>query len=155
MCIRDSAYPHQISGGQKQRVMIAMAVANKPDLLIADEPTTALDVTVQKEIISLLNELRKEFGMSLLFISHDLGVISEVKEMVAVMYQGKIVEEGSVREVFKNPQHPYTKGLMACRPPLKGKPDILPTIDDFLEKTDNKEVQPTSTFKKIKIQENE
>jgi len=150
-----NAYPHQISGGQKQRVMIAMAVANKPDLLIADEPTTALDVTVQKEIISLLNELRKEFGMSLLFISHDLGVISEVTERVAVMYQGKIVEEGSVREVFKNPKHPYTKGLMACRPPLKGKPDILPTIDDFLENITHKEKQPKSAIKKVKIQEND
>jgi peptide/nickel transport system ATP-binding protein len=127
------AYPHQISGGQIQRVMIAMAVANKPDLLIADEPTTALDVTVQKEIVALLNELRKEYGMSLLFISHDLGVISEVAEKVLVMYRGKIVEEGLVREVFRQPKHPYTKGLLACRPPLKGKPETLPTMDEFME----------------------
>jgi peptide/nickel transport system ATP-binding protein len=127
------SYPHQVSGGQKQRVMIAMAVANKPDLLIADEPTTALDVTVQKEIVALLNELRKEYGMSLLFISHDLGVISEVAERVLVMYRGKIVEEGLVREVFRQPKHPYTKGLLACRPPLKGKPETLPTMDEFME----------------------
>ncbi|MCB2201204.1 ABC transporter ATP-binding protein [bacterium] len=141
------SYPHQISGGQKQRVMIAMAVANKPDLLIADEPTTALDVTVQKEIILLLNDLRKEFGMSLLFISHDLGVISEVSERVAVMYQGKIVEEGFVNEVFQYPKHPYTKGLMACRPPLHGKPDLLPTIDDFLEKNPKEQVREKTALK--------
>jgi peptide/nickel transport system ATP-binding protein len=141
------SYPHQISGGQKQRVMIAMAVANKPDLLIADEPTTALDVTVQKEIILLLNDLRKEFGMSLLFISHDLGVISEVSERVAVMYKGQIVEEGLVNEVFKNPQHPYTKGLMACRPPLHGKPDVLPTIDDFLDKKPKEKVREKTALK--------
>jgi peptide/nickel transport system ATP-binding protein len=148
------SYPHQISGGQKQRVMIAMAVANKPDLLIADEPTTALDVTVQKEIILLLNELRKEFGMSLLFISHDLGVISEVSERVAVMYKGQIVEEGFVNEVFKNPQHPYTKGLMACRPPLHGKPDVLPTIDDFLEKKPEKQTQYKPNIKPDDFQGN-
>jgi len=148
------SYPHQISGGQKQRVMIAMAVANKPDLLIADEPTTALDVTVQKEIILLLNDLRKEFGMSLLFISHDLGVISEVSERVAVMYQGKIVEEGFVNEVFKNPQHPYTKGLMACRPPLHGKPELLPTIDDFLEKKPKEQVREKTAPKPNDFQDN-
>jgi len=127
------SYPHQISGGQMQRVMIAMAVANKPDLLIADEPTTALDVTVQKEIIALLNDLRAEYGMSLLFISHDLGVIAEVSERVVVMYRGKIVEEGASEDIFRHPEHPYTKGLLACRPPLKGKPETLPTIDEFLE----------------------
>jgi peptide/nickel transport system ATP-binding protein len=148
------SYPHQISGGQKQRVMIAMAVANKPDLLIADEPTTALDVTVQKEIILLLNDLRREFGMSLLFISHDLGVISEVSERVAVMYKGQIVEEGFVNEVFQNPQHPYTKGLMACRPPLHGKPDVLPTIDDFLEKKPEKQIQHKPNIKPDDFQGN-
>jgi peptide/nickel transport system ATP-binding protein len=140
------SYPHQISGGQKQRVMIAMAVANKPDLLIADEPTTALDVTVQKEIISLLNELRQEYGMSLLFISHDLGVISEVSERVLVMYRGKIVEEGLVKDVFHRPKHPYTKGLLACRPPLKGKPEILPTMDEFME-TEVTETTPETVEK--------
>lgn len=146
------SYPHQISGGQKQRVMIAMAVANKPDLLIADEPTTALDVTVQKEIILLLNDLRKEFGMSLLFISHDLGVISEVSERVAVMYKGQIVEEGAVNQVFRNPQHPYTKGLMACRPPLHGKPDVLPTIDDFVDDKTNDQIREKISVKPATFQ---
>ena len=127
------AYPHQISGGQKQRVMIAMAIANKPDLLIADEPTTALDVTVQNEILDLLNALKKEYGMSLLFISHDLGVVARVADEVAVMYKGKIVETGAVQQVFNFPKHPYTKGLMACRPPLDVRLKKLPTIDEFLD----------------------
>ena len=126
-------YPHQISGGQKQRVMIAMAIANKPDLLIADEPTTALDVTVQKEILDLLNELKDEYGMSLLFISHDLGVVARVADDVAVMYKGKVVEQGKVQQIFSHPEHPYTKGLMACRPPLDIRLKRLPTIDEFLE----------------------
>ncbi|HNL07852.1 MAG TPA: ABC transporter ATP-binding protein, partial [Chitinophagales bacterium] len=112
------AYPHQLSGGQKQRVMIAMAMACKPSILIADEPTTALDVTVQKTILELMNDLRHEVGMSVMFITHDLGVIAEVADRVLVMYKGKIVEQGSVLDIFNNPQHPYTKGLMACRPPL-------------------------------------
>jgi peptide/nickel transport system ATP-binding protein len=127
------SYPHEISGGQKQRIMIAMAVANNPSLLIADEPTTALDVTVQKEIIRLLSDLRKEFKMSLLFISHDLGVISEVTEDVAVMYRGEIVETGPVGHVLKNPEHPYTRGLIACRPPENIRYRRLPTIDEFME----------------------
>jgi len=143
------SYPHQISGGQKQRVMIAMAIANNPQLLIADEPTTALDVTVQKDIIGLLNDLKEEFGMSLLFISHDLGVVSEVAENVAVMYQGKIVEQGTKEEVFKNPKHPYTLGLMACRPPLGERIERLPTIDEFVsieEKSSGK-----ASFKKKRV----
>jgi len=127
------SYPHQISGGQKQRVMIAMAIANNPDLLIADEPTTALDVTVQKEIIQLLKMLKKEYGMSLLFISHDLAVISEVADRVAVMYKGHIVESGEIRSVYRNPQHPYTRALLACRPPLTGKPERLPVVEEFLK----------------------
>ena len=127
------SYPHQLSGGQKQRVMIAMAIANNPDLLIADEPTTALDVTVQKEIIQLLGRLKQEYGMSLLFISHDLAVISEVADRVAVMYKGRIVESGEIQQVYRNPQHPYTRALLACRPPEKGKPERLPVIDEFLE----------------------
>ena len=127
------SYPHQLSGGQKQRVMIAMAIANNPDLLIADEPTTALDVTVQKEIIKLLGKLKQEYGMSLLFISHDLAVISEVADRVAVMYKGRIVESGEIQQVYRNPQHPYTRALLACRPPEKGKPERLPVIDEFLE----------------------
>jgi len=128
-----NAYPHQISGGQKQRVMIAMAIANKPELLIADEPTTALDVTVQKEIIELLKELKETYGMSLLFISHDLGVVSEIADRVAIMYKGKLVEQGDIKTIFSNPEHPYTKGLLACRPPLKGKPERLLTVDEFLQ----------------------
>ena len=131
------AYPHQISGGQKQRVMIAMAIANKPDLLIADEPTTALDVTVQNEILDLLNTLKKEYGMSLLFISHDLGVVARVADEVAVMYKGKIVETGAVQQVFNFPKHPYTKGLMACRPPLDVRLKKLPTIDEYLDGNKN------------------
>lgn len=132
------AYPHEISGGQKQRVMIAMAVANKPDLLIADEPTTALDVTVQKEIISLLNDLRTDFGMSLIFISHDLGVVSAVADEVAVMYKGEIVETGLTSNIFNHPQHPYTQGLLACRPPLDVRLSRLPEIQDFMD-SENKE----------------
>lgn len=127
------SYPHQLSGGQKQRIMIAMAIANKPDLLIADEPTTALDVTVQKEIINLLSSLRKEYGMGLIFISHDLGVINEVADEVAVMYRGEIVEYGSIADVFNNPQEPYTKGLLACRPPTDKRIKKLPVIDDFID----------------------
>ncbi len=127
-----NSYPHQLSGGQKQRIMIAMAIANKPDLLIADEPTTALDVTVQKEIIALLNELRKESDMGLIFISHDLGVISEVADDVIVMYKGKIVEAGKIDQIFEHPKHPYTKGLLACRPPSDKRINRLPEIDDFM-----------------------
>lgn len=126
------SYPHQLSGGQKQRIMIAMAIANKPDLLIADEPTTALDVTVQKEIIVLLKSLRKEYGMGLLFISHDLGVISEIVDEVAVMYKGRIVESGNIKQVFEHPKHPYTIGLLACRPPTDKRIERLPEIDDYI-----------------------
>lgn len=129
------SYPHQISGGQKQRVMIAMAIANNPELLIADEPTTALDVTVQKEIIQLLNKLRNEYGMSLLFISHDLGVVGEIADDLAVMYKGKIVEQGDKEAVFRNPRHPYTRGLLACRPPDDKRLKKLPTIDEFMQKS--------------------
>ncbi len=127
-----NSYPHQLSGGQKQRIMIAMAIANKPDLLIADEPTTALDVTVQKEIITLLNDLREEYGMGLIFISHDLGVIKEVADEVAVMYNGQIVEYGKIDQVFNNPQNQYTKGLLACRPPTDIRLEKLPVIEDFM-----------------------
>jgi peptide/nickel transport system ATP-binding protein len=127
------AYPHQLSGGQKQRVMIAMARSCQPKILIADEPTTALDVTVQKTILDLMRELREEAGLSMLFISHDLGVISEICDRVAVMFQGKIVEEGAVEKILENPEHPYTKGLVACRPSLRRKLWRMPTISDFLE----------------------
>ncbi|NES07480.1 MAG: ABC transporter ATP-binding protein [Okeania sp. SIO2F4] len=130
-------YPHELSGGQIQRVMIAMAISCNPTLLIADEPTTALDVTVQAKILDLLRELGETRGMSIIFISHDLGVISEVADMVAVMYQGKIVEYGNIKQIFSQPQHPYTKGLLACRPPLHGKVFRLPTVSDFMEEVTN------------------
>jgi peptide/nickel transport system ATP-binding protein len=126
-------YPHQLSGGQIQRVMIAMAIACNPRLLIADEPTTALDVTVQATILNLLRELRDRHQMSMMFITHDLGVIAEIADTVAVMYQGKIVEMGSVRDIFTNPQHPYTQGLLACRPQPDKRLRYLPTIADFME----------------------
>ena len=125
-------YPHQISGGQKQRVMIAMAMSCSPSILIADEPTTALDVTVQATILNLMKDLQKETGMGILFISHDLGVIAELADKVVVMYKGKIVEEGNVEDIFNNPKHPYTKGLLACRPPLDKRLRVLPTMNDFM-----------------------
>jgi peptide/nickel transport system ATP-binding protein len=126
------SYPHQLSGGQKQRVMIAMAMSCKPSILIADEPTTALDVTVQSTILDLMQKLQREHDMGILFITHDLGVIAELADKVIVMYKGKIVEQGSVWEIFSNPQHPYTKGLLACRPPLNKRLRWLPTVSDFM-----------------------
>lgn len=127
-------YPHELSGGQLQRVMIAMAISCNPSLLIADEPTTALDVTVQAEILRLLGDLCKsERNMSMMFISHDLGVINEIADQVAVMYQGEIVEEGSKAQVLYHPHHPYTKGLLACRPRLQPQLATLPTVADFLD----------------------
>lgn len=126
------AYPHQISGGQKQRVMIAMSLSCNPTIIIADEPTTALDVTVQKTILDLLRSLRDEHGTSIIFITHDLGVIAEIADKVLVMYQGKIVEQGTVFNIFANPKHPYTKGLLACRPRLDMKLKVLPTVSDFM-----------------------
>ncbi|MEB3281592.1 MAG: ABC transporter ATP-binding protein [Lyngbya sp.] len=126
-------YPHELSGGQLQRVMIAIAISCNPTLLIADEPTTALDVTVQATILDLLRELCSRRGMSMIFITHDLGVIAEIADTVAVMYRGKIVESGSIRSLFLTPQHPYTKGLLACRPPLDIQVERLPTISDFME----------------------
>lgn len=128
-------YPHEISGGQKQRVMIAMAIACKPKLLIADEPTTALDVTVQKEIILLLKELQQETKMSIIFISHDLSLVSEIAHQVLVMYRGEIVEQGPVEKVFHHPEHNYTKALIASRPSLEVRLKRLPTIQDFLDKS--------------------
>lgn len=127
-----SSYPHQLSGGQKQRVMIAMALSCNPEMLIADEPTTALDVTVQKTILSLLLRLKNERNMGLIFISHDLGVISEIADDLLVMYKGDIVEQGAAKELFKNPQHPYTKGLLACRPAPQRHLKRLPVVADFL-----------------------
>ncbi|WP_336127642.1 ABC transporter ATP-binding protein [Mesoflavibacter sp. CH_XMU1422-2] len=134
-----SAYPHEISGGQKQRVMIAMAIACKPKLLIADEPTTALDVTVQKDIILLLKELQQETKMSILFITHDLSLISEIAQRVLVMYQGKIVEQNKTDLIFKHPENEYTKALIKARPSLKERLKRLPTIKDVMQKTVSKE----------------
>ena len=126
-------YPHELSGGQLQRVTIAMAISCNPSVLIADEPTTALDVTVQATILDLLRRLCNERGMTLIFITHDLGVIAELVDSVAVMYRGKVVETGEIETVFTNPQHPYTKGLLACRPRLDRRLQVLPTVVDFMD----------------------
>ena len=128
-----NSYPHQISGGQKQRVMIAIAIACKPDLLIADEPTTALDVTVQKEIILLLKELQKENKMSILLISHDLSLVSEIADNVIILFKGKIVEKGITTDIFHSPQHNYTKGLINSKPNLNQRLKKLPTVEDFIK----------------------
>lgn len=126
-------YPHQLSGGQKQRVMIAMALCCEPDLLICDEPTTALDVTVQKTILQLIRELQRQTRMGVIFITHDLGVVAEVADRAVVMYRGEIVEQNTVRELFLHPQHPYTRALLACRPAAHRKGERLPVVADFLE----------------------
>jgi peptide/nickel transport system ATP-binding protein len=145
-------YPHEISGGQKQRVMIAMAIACKPKILIADEPTTALDVTVQKEIILLLKELQEETGMSILFISHDLSLVSEIANRVLVMYRGEIVEQGNVKDIFEYPVNTYTKALISSRPSLNVRLERLPTIQDYLAGTVNPtEVTPQQRLQKQEI----
>ena len=130
---RYEQYPHELSGGMRQRVCIAMALACNPELLIADEPTTALDVTIQAQILDLIKQLQAERGMAVLFITHDLGVVAELADRVVLMWKGQKVEEGPVAEIFSNPQHPYTKGLLACRPRLGVKQDRLPTLQDFLK----------------------
>ncbi|HZH47769.1 MAG TPA: ABC transporter ATP-binding protein, partial [Roseococcus sp.] len=117
---RLDAHPHEFSGGQNQRVMIAMALAGEPEMLVADEPTTALDVTIQAQILDLLRQLRREMGMALVLISHDLGVVADTCERVAVMYAGRIVEEAPVSEIFARPAHPYTRGLLGALPPIDG-----------------------------------
>ena len=125
-------YPHQLSGGQKQRVMIAMAMCCEPSLLICDEPTTALDVSVQKTILQLIKELQQQLGMGVIFITHDLGVVAEIADRTIVMYKGEIAEQNTVQQIFTDPQHPYTKGLLACRPILHEKGKRLPVVSDFL-----------------------
>ncbi|MBG6234290.1 peptide/nickel transport system ATP-binding protein [Pedobacter sp. CAN_A7] len=148
-------YPHQLSGGQKQRVMIAMALSCNPELLIADEPTTALDVTVQKTILQLLLKLKEERQMGMIFISHDLAVISEVADEVAVMYRGEIVEQGEAKALFKNPKHAYTKGLLACRPAPERQLKVLPTVADFMgnEERSVKHLLESNTYTTEEINE--
>jgi peptide/nickel transport system ATP-binding protein len=140
-------YPHQLSGGQLQRVMIAMAICCNPSVLIADEPTTALDVTVQATILELLSDLQQSRNMAMIFISHDLGLISEITDQVAVMYKGKIVEYGLAAQIFNNPQHPYTKGLVACRPSLNRRPRKLLTVSDYMSVTEDEFGKTTITAK--------
>ncbi|WYM00879.1 MAG: ABC transporter ATP-binding protein [Gloeotrichia echinulata CP02] len=135
-------YPHELSGGQLQRVMIAMAISCNPSLLIADEPTTALDVTVQATILKLMAELQQGRDMAMIFITHDLGLISEIADNVAVMYRGEVVEYGTVEQIFSNPQHPYTKGLVACRPTLTRHPQKLLTVSDYMSVDENATGKP-------------
>tara|TARA_B100000787_G_C16155979_1_gene278941 strand:+ start:101 stop:934 length:834 start_codon:yes stop_codon:yes gene_type:complete len=131
---RINSYPDELSGGQRQRVMIAMAISCSPKLLIADEPTTALDVTVQAQILNLLNDLKLQFKMTMLFITHDFGVVEDIADDVAVMYQGEIVEQGSVAKVLKNPKHPYTRALLDCVPDSQGKKNLKPIDYTLLKK---------------------
>ncbi len=148
-----NSYPHEISGGQKQRVMIAMALINNPDIIIADEPTTALDVTVQKTILDLLKQLQQKHGISIIFITHDLGVIAQIADDIMVMYRGKVVEQGPAETVLYHPAEPYTRGLLACRPPLDSKPRRLPTVEDCLSNSESQRLnseynnEPDSKFK--------
>ncbi len=140
------AYPHELSGGQKQRVMIAMAIACEPELLICDEPTTALDVTIQKQVLDLMLDLQDKYHMGMLFITHDLGVIADLADDVVVMYRSNIVETGPVDTIFTNAKHPYTKGLIACRPLLEGNPKRLLTVADYMDEAGNEKIVPTERF---------
>ena len=140
-----NSYPHELSGGQRQRVMIAMALAADPELLIADEPTTALDVTVQANIIDLLKDLKTKRGMSILFISHDLGLVQQIADKTVVMYKGSIVEQGNTVALFNNPQHPYTKALVTCRPSAEFKGKLLPTINDLMGEEEGKLISKNFT----------
>jgi peptide/nickel transport system ATP-binding protein len=129
---RANSYPDELSGGQRQRVMIAMSIACEPALLIADEPTTALDVTVQAQVLALLKALKDRMQMAMLFITHDFGVVADIADEVVVMFRGEIVEVGSVEQVLQNPQHPYTKALLACVPDAEGKKTLQPMTYDWL-----------------------
>ncbi|MCF6319397.1 MAG: ABC transporter ATP-binding protein, partial [Proteobacteria bacterium] len=140
------AYPHEMSGGQKQRVMIAMAIACEPDLLICDEPTTALDVTIQKQVLELMLNLQQEYHMGMLFITHDLGVIADLADDVVVMYRSNIVEQNHVHTIFKDAKHPYTKGLIACRPMLDGNPKRLLTVSDYMNEDGTEKEVPAEKF---------
>jgi len=158
------SYPHMLSGGQQQRVMIAMAIACKPKLLIADEPTTALDVTIQRQILDLLADLRSRYQMALLFITHDLGVVSDIAEHVVVMRDGQVREQGPASEVLSAPKDAYTQALLACRPPLQGRPSRLPQVEDFLgaangadfiggKASEKQDVQTTHQRETVSLQE--
>ena len=150
-------YPHEMSGGQKQRVMIAMAISCEPKLLICDEPTTALDVTIQKQVLELMFDLQKKYNMGMLFITHDLGVIADIADDVVVMYRSNLVEKSTTKEIFTNPQHPYTKGLLACRPALDANPERLLTVSDFMDVEGNQldvsEEKMKKVVKKYKVDE--
>ena len=135
-------YPHELSGGMRQRVCIAMALACEPALLIADEPTTALDVTIQAQILDLLRRLQNQRRMAVLFITHDLGVVADLADRVVIMWRGQAVEQGSVHDIFARPQHPYTQGLLACRPRLSHSVDRLPTVQEHLQRAGLLEDQP-------------
>lgn len=134
------SYPHELSGGQKQRIMIAMAIACEPALLIADEPTTALDVSVQQAILDLIQQLKEKYNTTTIFISHDLNLVSNIADQIAVIYQGKIVEKGITKNIFSNPKHSYTKGLLGCRPPLNKRLKRLPLMEDFLSDSGNNQL---------------
>ena len=150
-------YPHEMSGGQKQRVVIAIAIACEPKLLIADEPTTALDVTIQKQVLELMFDLQKKHGMGLLFITHDLGVIADIADDVVVMYRSNLVEQSNTEAIFTGAKHPYTKGLLACRPALDKNPKRLLTVSDFMDEEGNEidlcETKTTKVDKKLHINE--
>jgi oligopeptide/dipeptide ABC transporter ATP-binding protein len=151
---RINNYPHEFSGGMRQRVMIAMAIACQPKLLIADEPTTALDVTIQAQILHLLLEFKREFGMSIIIITHDLGVVANIADLVAVMYAGRIVETAKVSEIFENPQHPYTKALIASIPRLDNQPERLQMIEGAPHHLQNEEPDGCSFYARCAFHQN-
>jgi peptide/nickel transport system ATP-binding protein len=148
-------YPHQLSGGQRQRVMIAMAMCCNPKVLIADEPTTALDVTVQRAVLDLMKSLQREYNLGILFITHDLGVVNAIADEVLVMYKGEVVETGSAARVLNEPQHPYTRGLIGCRPPLNDKPHRLPTLSDLMNEEKKENEKEVMANRETKRQEKE